>query len=237
MNPFIVFSLAGLTNYFLCFPKCALCQLAICLFLTLIKPVNLDYWHLFFFYAPHYAFTTLTNQDWNNIIFHWLSQYLVENQCSYHIQDISCYIWLLQFLIISSQSLITTHTSLHKRPALEITICSNNLISPWATMTANENMAYILSRMQLNWVLGLSMVAVLLWLGTLPSQVSSVPHLFASTSPSCRVSSSVDLVLILFQRWILPTCPVIQCLATIFKIFYITFMFPAELHYHFQLYL
>lgn len=99
----------------------------------------------------------------------------------------------------------------------------------------HENMAYVLGHMQLNWVLGLSVVAILLWLGTLPPQVSSVSHLFSSTSPSCSVSSSVDLVLIPFQRWILPTYPVIEHLATIFKIFYITFIFPSEIRHHFQL--
>lgn len=70
------------------------------------------------------------------------------SQCSYHIQNISCYIWLLPLLIISSQNSITVHTSLHKRPAPEMTICSSNLISPWAAMTVNENMAYVLGHMQ-----------------------------------------------------------------------------------------
>lgn len=61
------------------------------------------------------------------------------------------------------------HTSLHKRPAPEMTICSSNLISPWATMTVNENMAYALGHMQVNWVLGLSVGSLLAWYNTISS--------------------------------------------------------------------
>jgi len=119
----------------------------------------------------------------------------VESQFSSHTQDLNCYVWLLPFLIISCQNLIAMHTSLHKRPAPEMTICSSNLISSWATRTVNENMDCVSGHMQLRSILGISVVAVVLWIGTLPSQVSSVLHLFTSTSPPCRVSSSVDLML------------------------------------------
>lgn len=94
-------------------------------------------------YASGYAFTTLTNQYRNNLISHWWCEYLVGSQCNYHIQNISSYVWHLPLLIISSQNSITMHTSLHKRPAPEMTICSSNLISPWAAMRVNENVAYI----------------------------------------------------------------------------------------------
>lgn len=75
-------------------------------------------------------------------------------------------------------------------------------------------------------------VVVLLW-PALPSQASSVSHSF--TLKPYTASSSVFMVHIHIQRWIFPTCPVIKPLATIFKIFFIIFLFSSELHYHFHL--